>query len=377
MAITIRKVSNKSELKKFIRFNYNLYKGNPYKVPELLQDMMDTLTPGKNPAHDFCDYACFMAFKGEELVGRVVAIVNRRVNEVWKQNVVRFGWIDFIDDEEVSKALIDAVEQFGRERNCKEIEGPLGFTDLDPEGMLIEGFEEYGTMATIYNYPYYPKHMEKMGFEKAADWIEFRMVVPEAVPDKMLRIAEIVKKKFGLHTVKLKNVKEVKKGQYGQRMFDLINEGYKDLFGFVPLTQKQIDQYIDTYLSLLNLEMVSLVEDEKGELIAVGITMGSMSQALRDAKGKLFPFGWWPLLKTLKFKHPDTVDLLLVAVKPEYQNKGVNSLLFTDMIPIFIKNGYTWCESNPELEDNAAVQKQWEYFERRQNKRRRCFKKTL
>lgn len=377
MEITIKKVTTKSELKKFIRFNYNLYKGNPYKVPELLSDMMATLTLGKNAAHDFCDFACFMAFKDNELVGRVVAIVNKRANEIWKQNAVRFGWIDFIDDIEVSTALLNAVEEFGKERNTTEIIGPLGFTDLDPEGMLIEGFEEYGTMATLYNYPYYPKHLEKLGYEKDADWVEFRMKVPNGVPEKMVRVSEIVKKKFGLRTRKLKNLKELKAGNYGQRLFDLINEGYKDLFGFVPLTQKQIDQYVSTYLGLLNLEMVSLVEDEQGELVAVGISMGSMSQAMRDAKGKLFPFGWWPLLKTLKFKHPDTVDLLLIAVKPEYQNKGVNSLLFTDLLPIFIKNGYTWCESNPELEDNSAVQKQWEYFEGGQNKRRRCFKKTI
>lgn len=377
MAITIKRVTTKQEMRKFIRFNYELYKENPYKVPELYDDMVYTFKPGKNAALEFCDCACFLALQDGKVVGRVAAIINRRANEIWKQRSVRFGWIDFIDDLEVSRALLDAVTQFGKERGMDTIVGPLGFTDLDPEGMLVEGFDQLGTMATIYNYPYYPQHLETLGYAKATDWVEFKMIVPDKVPDKMLRVAEIVKKKYGLHNVKLHSVKEIKEGNYGQRIFDLINESYSSLFGFAPLTQGQIDQYVKTYLSLLNLEMVSLVENEDGELVAVGISMGSLSWALQKAKGKLFPFGWYHLLKALKWKTPRAVDLLLVGVKPEYQSKGVNALLFTDLLPIYIEKGFEWAESNPELEDNGAVQKQWEYFDTTLHKRRRCFTRPI
>lgn len=376
MAITIKKVTTKKELKQFIRFNYELYKNVPYKVPELYEDMVDTLTPGKNAALEFCDYVCFMAYKDEQLAGRVVAIINHRSNEIWKKKAVRFGWIDFIDDIEVSTALLDAVSQYGRQNGMEEIEGPLGFTDMDPEGMLIDGFDQMGTMSTIYNYPYYPQHIEQLGFVKENDWVEFNIKVPESLPDKMIRISDIIKKKYNLHSVPLTK-KMIKDQNYGQRIFELINEGYKNLFGFAPLTSGQIKQYVKTYLSLLNTDMISVIEDENNEIIAVGITMGSMSEALQKAKGKLFPFGWYHILKCLKFKDPKTVDMLLVAVKPEYQNKGVNSLLFTDLFPVFKRRGFTNCESNPEMETNSAVQRQWEYFETRMNKRRRCYSKKL
>lgn len=377
MAITIKKVETKKELKQFIRFNYELYKGNAYKVPELYEDMVDTLTPGKNPALEFCDCACFMAMDGNKMVGRVVAIINTRANERWNEKVVRFGWIDFTDNLEVSTALLQAVENFGKEKGMTEIQGPLGFTDMDPEGMLIEGFDQLGTMATIYNYPYYPEHLNKLGFEKAKDWVEFKITVPDQIPEKMLRVGDIVQKKFGLKIVKVSSKKELYEKNYGQRIFELINEGYKNLFGFVALTQAQIDKYVDTYLGLLNLDMLSLVETQEGELVGVGITMGSLSVALQKAKGKLFPFGWYHLVKALKWKEPEGMDLLLVAVKPEYLNKGANSLLFLDMIPVAMKKGYKWAESNPELEDNDAVQKQWAYFDTKQHKRRRCFKKEI
>lgn len=377
MAISIKKVESKKELKKFIRFNYELYKGNAYKVPELYEDMVETLTPGKNPALEFCDYICYLAMDGDKILGRVVAIINNRANERWNEKVVRFGWIDFVDDTEVSKALIEAVENFGKEKGMTEIQGPLGFTDMDPEGMLIEGFDQLGTMATLYNYPYYPEHLAKLGLEKATDWVEFKINIPHEIPEKMKRVGEIVQKKFGLRTVKVHSKKEIYEKNYGQRIFELINEGYKNLFGFVALTQAQIDKYVDTYLGLLNLDMISLVETEEGELVGVGITMGSLSVALQKAKGKLFPFGWYHLLKALKWKEPEGMDLLLVAVKPEYLNKGANSLLFLDMIPVAMKKGYKWAETNPELENNDAVQKQWAYFDTVQHKRRRCFKKEI
>lgn len=376
MTVTIKKVSSKKDLKTFIRFNYEMYKDVAYKVPELYEDMIDTLTPGRNAALEFCDFACFLALKDDKVVGRVAAIINHRANEKWGKKTVRFGWIDFIDDLEVSTMLLDAVANFGRQHGMNEIEGPLGFTDMDPEGMLIEGYQELGTMATIYNFPYYPQHMEKLGYEKAADWVEFRITVPEKIPDKMIRISEIVRKKFNLHTVELTH-KLIKEKNYGQKIFDLINESYKDLFGFAELTPAQIQQYVKTYLGLLNLDMVCLIEDAEDNLVGVGISMGSLSVALQKAKGKMFPFGWYHLLKALKWKDADTLDLLLVAVKPEYQSKGVNSLLFTELIPRFQKRGFKYGESNPELETNSAVQKQWEYFETRQHKRRRCFTKKI
>ncbi|MCF0185916.1 MAG: N-acetyltransferase [Bacteroidaceae bacterium] len=377
MAITIKKVASKKDLKTFIRFNYTLYKDVPYAVPELYEDMVDTLTPGRNPALEFCEFACFLALKdGVTVVGRVAAIINKRANERWGKKAVRFGWIDFIDDLEVSTMLLDAVVNFGRQYGMEEIEGPLGFTDMDPEGMLVEGYQELGTMATIYNFPYYPVHMQKLGYEKAADWVEFRSTVPDQIPEKMIRISDIVKKRFDLHTVKLTR-KLINEKNYGQKIFDLINESYTELFGFVTLTPAQIQQYVKTYLSLLNLDMVCLVENAEGKLVGVGISMGSLSVAFQKAKGKLFPFGWYHLLKALKWKDADTVDLLLVAIKPEYQNKGVNSILFRELIPVYQRRGFKWSESNPELETNSAVQKQWEYFETRLHKRRRCFMKKI
>lgn len=374
--INIVKVTTRSQRKQFAAFGNRLYAGNKYYVPDLEFDILDTFNPEKNAAFEFCEAQMFLAMRDGEVVGRIAAIINHRANEKWGKKTVRFGWIDFIDDLEVSTMLLDAVANFGRQHGMNEIEGPLGFTDMDPEGMLIEGYQELGTMATIYNFPYYPQHMEKLGYEKAADWVEFRITVPEKIPDKMIRISEIVRKKFNLHTVELTH-KLIKEKNYGQKIFDLINESYKDLFGFAELTPAQIQQYVKTYLGLLNLDMVCLIEDAEDNLVGVGISMGSLSVALQKAKGKMFPFGWYHLLKALKWKDADTLDLLLVAVKPEYQSKGVNSLLFTELIPRFQKRGFKYGESNPELETNSAVQKQWEYFETRQHKRRRCFTKKI
>lgn len=377
MTTTIKKVSNKAELKKFIRFNYEMYKDNPYSVPDLLEDMLKTFDPKKNPAFEFCEADYFLAYQGTKLVGRIAAIINRRANETWNKQAVRFGWIDFIDDPEVSRALINTVIDWGRERGMNTLEGPLGFTDMDAEGMLIEGFDQLSTMATIYNYPYYPMHMEQLGLEKAMDWIEMKLMVPEKTPEKYVRIAEIVKKKYNLHVRKLKNMREIRRTGIGYKVFDLINEAYAPLFGYSKMTQRQIDQYVNEYLPILDLQMVTLVEDKDNELVGVGISMASLSTTLQKAKGKLFPFGWVQFLKTLYFKRPPVLDLLLVAVKPEYQNKGVNALLFTDLIPIYIKYGFEWGETNPELEINEKVQSQWQYLDHKIHKRRRCFTKKI
>lgn len=376
MAIIIKKVSSKKELKTFIRFNYELYKGNPYSVPDLYDDMLNTFNPKKNAAFEFCEADYFLAYKNDRVVGRVAAIINHRANDTWQKKEVRFGWIDFIDDEEVSEALLDTVAQWGKERGMKSIVGPLGFTDMDAEGMLIDGFDQLGTMSTIYNYPYYQKHMEKLGFEKDADWVEFKMKVPEAIPERFVRISEIILQKYKLKIKKLKR-KEIKEKNYGQRIFDLINEAYAPLYGYSKMTQGQIDQYIKMYLPLIDLRMVSIIEDEEGNLIAAGISMPSLSEALQKAKGKMLPFGWYHLLKALFIKKPKILDLLLVGVKPEYQSKGVNALLFYDLIPVYQQLGFEYGESNPELEDNKKVQSQWSVFNPEQHKRRRAYRKML
>ena len=376
MAIIIKKVSSKKELKTFIRFNYELYKGNPYSVPDLYDDMLNTFSSKKNAAFEFCEAEYFLAYKDNKVVGRVAAIINNRANQTWDKKEVRFGWIDFIDDEEVSSALLKAVEDWGKQKGMDTITGPLGFTDMDAEGMLIEGFDQLGTMATIYNYPYYPQHMEKLGFEKDADWVEFKLYVPDPLPEKFVRISEIILQKYKLKIKKLTR-KEIKEKHYGQKIFDLINEAYAPLYGFSKMTQGQIDQYVNTYLPLLDLRMVSIVETEDGELVAAGISMASLSKALQKAKGRILPFGWFYLLKALFIKRPKVLDLLLVGVKPEYQSKGVNALLFYDLVPTFKKMGFVYGESNPELEENKKVQAQWSAFESVQHKRRRAFKKAI
>ncbi|WP_405371321.1 N-acetyltransferase [Phocaeicola sp.] len=376
MAILIKKVSNKKDLKRFIRFNYELYKNNPYSVPDLYDDMVGTFSTEKNAAFEFCEADYFLAYKDDKLVGRVAAIINRRANETWNKKEVRFGWIDFVDDPEVSKALLDTVEAWGKERGMEAIVGPLGFTDMDAEGMLVEGFDQLSTMSTIYNYPYYSQHMERLGFEKEADWVEYKLTVPDKLPEKFVRISEIILQKYNLKIKKLKR-SEIKEKNYGQKIFDLINEAYAPLYGYSKMTQGQINQYIKTYLPLIDLRMVSLVEDEAGELVAVGISMPSLSKALQKAKGKMLPFGWFHLLKALFVKKPDVLDLLLVGVKPEYQSKGVNALLFYDLVPTYQKMGFKYGESNPELELNKKVQAQWSAFESVQHKRRRAFRKSI
>lgn len=374
--IEIKKIEpTKGNLKRFTEFQIDLYDGNPWFVPPLVSDDVATLDPKENPAFDFCESAYFMAYRDGKPVGRIAGIINRQVNEKSHSRTARFGFVDFIDDHEVSAALFKAAEDWARSKGMEKIIGPLGFTDLDHEGMLVEGFDELSTMATIYNYPYYPEHMERLGYKKESDWLEFQMEVPDAIPDKYNRIAEIVKKKFGLRVLKYSSRKRIKK-EYGHALFHLVNDAYKNLYQYSTLTERQIEYYINIYLGLLNLELVTLVVDEAGKLVGVGISMPSMSRALQKSKGKMLPLGWYHLLKGLKGKN-DRVDLLLVAVHPDYQNKGVNALLFQDLIPYYIKNGYRYAESNPEMETNSKVQSQWEYFTTRQHRRRRSFEKKL
>lgn len=374
--IEIKEITpTKRNLKKFTQFQIDLYDGNPYFVPPLISDDVATLSPEVNPAFDFCEAAYFMAYRDGKPVGRIAGMINNQVNENHNTKDARFGFIDFIDDPEVSEALLKAVEDWARSKGMTKIVGPLGFTDLDHEGMLVEGFQELSTMATIYNHPYYAEHMERLGYRKDSDWVEFLIEVPKEIPEKHRRVAEIVKKKFGLKVLKYDSRKRIK-DEYGRALFHLINDAYDDLYQYSHLTEHQIDYYIDIYLGLLNLDLVTLIVDKEGHLVGVGISMPSMSVALQKSKGKMFPFGWFHLLKGLKGKN-ERVDLLLVAVKPEYQNKGVNALLFTDLIPNYNKNGFRLAESNPELETNAKVQNQWDDFSPRQHRRRRSFFKQL
>lgn len=366
---------SKKELTEYVKFGIDLYKGNDYFVPPLIFDDVATLDPSKNPAFEFCEAQAFMAYRDGKPVGRITAIINRLLNEKTGRKEARFGFVDYIDDSRVTDLLFATAEQWARDKGMTEIIGPMGFSDMDHEGMLIEGFEEMGTMATIYNYPYYPEHLERLGYVKDTDWVEYRVNVPEKVPEKMARIAEIVLKKYNLRIVKYTSGKKIK-ADYGEALFELINVAYADLYGYSALTKKQIEYYIDIYLGLLRLDYVSLVVDADDKLVGVGIAIPSMSEALRKSGGKLFPFGWFHLLKALKRPNP-VVDLMLIAVHPGYQSKGVNSLFFYDLIGVFNRNGARVAETNLELEGNHSVQSQWEYFERRLHRRRRAFRKKL
>ena len=374
--VEIREIAaSKKELIKFVKFGIDLYKGNDCFVPPLILDDVNTLRPDKNPAFDYCQAQSFMAFRDGKPVGRITAIINSKVNERTGRKAMRFGFVDFIDDAEVVDALFEAASAWGRKKGMNEMIGPMGFTDLDHEAMLIDGFDELGTMATIYNYPYYPRHMERMGFGKEADWVEYRITIPESIPDKYLRVARMVQERYGLK-VKIYSSRKKLKEEYGHALFDLINRAYDGLYGYSPLSERQINYYIDMYLGFLKLDYVSIVVDSDENLVGVGISMPSMTKALQKSKGKLFPFGWWHMLRALK-GHNDVVDLMLIAVKPEYQSKGVNSLFFYDLCNLFIRDGVRYAETNLELEENIHVQSQWEYFDRRQHRRRRAYRKSL
>ncbi|MDY4528297.1 MAG: hypothetical protein SPE11_10370 [Parabacteroides sp.] len=375
MNIVIKEVTGKKELRQFVRFNIDLYKGNPYHVPSLIYDEMMTLDRKQNPAFEVCDAIYFLAYKGDRIVGRIAGIINRRSNEVWNQKRARFGFVDFIDDDEVVDALFNAVRQWAKQQGMEELCGPMGFTDLDHEGMLVHGFDQLGTMATIYNHPYYPQQLERMGFVKDQDWHEFKVYVPDCVPEKHLRIGEIVKRKYGLKVVKCKSKKEVM--PYARPLFETLNISYAPLYGFSPLTDKQIDYYINMYIPMLRLDLLTLiVREEDNAVVGFGISIPSLSRALQKSKGQLWPFGWFHLLKALRSK-PEIVDLYLMGVLPEYQSKGVNALLFNDLIPIYKSLGVVYAESNPELESNNAVQAQWDYFQREHHKTRRVFIQQL
>lgn len=381
-AIEIRKVESRSDLRTFIEFHYDLYEGNEYDAPNLYTDEVNTLRKDKNAAFDFCEAEYFIAYKDGKVAGRVAAIINNRANEKWQRKAVRFGWIDFVDDIEVSKALFKAVEDYGRSMGMTEMIGPLGFTDMDPEGMLTAGFDQLGTQATIYNYPYYPEHMERLGgWEKDNDYVEYKLYVPDQIPEKYAKVAQMIQKRYNLHIKKLKKDEIFGENGYGQKIFEVINATFGHLYGYSTLSQRQIDQYVKMYLPMIDLSLVSLVEDwntPDHKLIGVGITLPSLTRALQKCrKGRLFPFGWIHILRALKRHKTNVVDLLLVGILPEYRPKGANALLFYDLIPRYQKYGFEWGETHVEMETNEKVQGQWQYLERECHKRRRCYKKNI
>lgn len=375
--IEIRPVTTRQELQQFVQFFYDLYRGNDCAVPYLYSEEMSSLRHDKNTSFECCESQYFMAFKDGKLVGRVAAIINHRANERWECKQVRFSWFDFVDDQEVSAALLKTVEDWGRSKGMTEITGPIGFIDTDREGMLVDGFDKLSTMYINYNYPYYPQHMEQIeGYEKANDWVELRVKVPEVVPDKFAKITEMVRKRYGLRVHKFSR-KELINDGWGKRIFDLLNETYKDLYGFSQLSDHQIDQLVNDYIKIADLNLVTGVMDGD-KLVGFGITFPSFSRALQKTRdGRYLPFGWWHLLKILKWHKTDTVDLLLIGVLPEYRSKGANALIFDDLIRQFQAYGFDWAETGPQMETNEGVLSQWQYLESNQIRRHRCYKKDL
>ena len=379
--IRIIPVTTRKGLKAFIQFYYDLYKDNKYAVPFLRFDEWNTLRKDKNPAFEFCEAQYFLAVDEEaRIVGRVAAIINHRANQQWNKKQVRFGWFDFIDNITVSTCLLKAVADWGKRHGMNEMVGPLGFTDMDREGMLIEGFNKKSTMYVNYNFAYYPQHLEAMGFfEKDNDWLEYRLKVPAVTPAKFAKTAEMIEQRYNLHVHKFTKHELLKQGM-GRKIFQIVNETYKDLYDFQQLTERQIDQYVDSYIKMANLDLVTGVVDgnRDNELIGFGVSFPSFTDVLQEIKtGKLFPWGWLKLIKLLRRHNTETVDLVLIGVLPEYRRKGANALIFADLIEQFRQYGFKWAEAMPQMESNKGVQSQWQYLESEQHRRRRCYRKRI
>ncbi len=373
MEIQLKEVSTLRELKQFVSFQYTLYEGNRYWVPPLRAEELFTLRKDKNPAFDFCEAKYWLALKNKKIVGRIGGIINRKYNEKWNVKAVRFGWFDFLDEKEVSSALLDAVEKWGKLKGMTRIHGPLGFTDMDGEGTLIEGFEEVSTLGAIFNYPYYASHIESAGYSKDCDWVEFEVTMHPEVVDKIGRVAAIALERYNLSVLRVKKAKDML--PYAREVFSVLNAAYKGLYGFVELSDRQIDMYVKQYFGYIIPEYVPVVLDSNHKIVAFGIAMPSLSEAFQKCNGSLFPFGFIHVLRALK--HNRKVDLYLTAVRPDMQNKGVNAILMHETNKVFVKNKIEKVETNRELEENLKVQAQWRFFEHRQHKRRRCYKKDL
>ena len=380
--IDVVKIGSKRELHDFIRVPYHIYEHCPQYVPDLESSICELFDPQKNPAFEFSHIQPFVAYclgddqSAKTPVGRIVGIINRKANERWQTRHVRFALIEFVDDEEVSRALVDAVAQWGRSFGMNAIEGPMGITDFDKEGMLVEDFNLTGTMNTIYNPAYYPRHMEALGFRKAVDWLQVRIQVPQEVPARYARTAQYAREQIGLRVIKLTN-SDIIKGGYGKKVFDLLNTAYHSIFGFSELSERQVNDFMDKYLKLIDKKLIPVVVNDQEEIVGVAITMGCLSHAMQKAKGRLWPIGWWHLLKAMKWQREESAEMLLVAVRPDYQGLGVNALFFDDLIPIYNQYGFRWAETGPQLEDNVRELSQWKPLNPEFVKRRRCFIKEI
>jgi hypothetical protein len=369
MEIEIRKVTTRRDLKKFIAFPYKLYATNKYWCPPLRFDELNNLRKDKNVAFDFCEAEYWLAYKGKEIVGRIAGIIQHKSNERWNEKLVRFGWIDFIDDLDVSRKLIETVENWGKEKGMTGIHGPLGFSDMDNEGMLIKGFEEVATLASIYNYPYYPEHMVKLGFGKAADWVQWEFDIAPSIPEKVERLSQLIKEKYNLRVLKAKKAKELK--PYARKMFAMLNAAFDDLYGFTALTERQMDSYTKQYFGFIQPQFVSFVLDQKDDIIGFGVSMPSLTRALQKCNGKLFPFGFLYILRALKKN--DTIDMYLNGVRPDYHGKGINALYYNELNKAYIEANIKKAVTNPQLEDNAKALTIWKNFNGRQHITRRCW----
>ena len=374
--IRVVKVNSRQEMNDFLNITDKIYAGCAEYVPDMRSDVRAMFASTGDASQRTSEVQPFVAYRGQEVVGRVVGVVNKKANDTWKTRNVRFSMIEFIDDLAVSKALLDTVEAWGKARGMVKMQGPMGVTDFDKEGMLVEDFELRGSATAYYNPAYYPKHMEQLGFEKEVDWLQIRINIPEEVPARYARVAQYAREQIGLKVIKASR-KEVQKGSYGPKIFKLLNEAYAPIFGFSAFSEVQAQKFLDQYVPLFKMDMVPIVENEQGELIGIAVTMPSMTEALQKSRGRLWPTGWYHLLKALKWKHEDNTELLLVAVRPDYQGLGVNALFFDDLIPIYNKYGIKWAETGPQLEDNVRELTQWKPLHPQAVKRRRCWMKNI
>ncbi|MDR1594832.1 MAG: hypothetical protein LBS43_10195 [Prevotellaceae bacterium] len=373
MDITIKEVITNKELKKFVKFPAELYRDNPYWVPPLIFDEMLNLRKDKNPSFEYCEARYWLAYRSNKIVGRIAAIINHRANAKWGYKHIRFGWIDFIDDLEVSKALLYEVEKWGKEAGMEAVDGPLGFTDMDNEGMLVDGFDKLPTISNIYNYPYYPVHLEKLGYLRQEDWLQFKFNASQPVPEKMERLSKLVMSKYNLHIKQFTRAKQIL--PYGRRFFYTLNKAFSNLYGFVDLTDKEIDKYVKQYLTFLQPQFVCMVFDKDENVVAFGISMPSLSRAFQKAKGRLFPFGFIHILRALK--NYENIDLYLNGVHPDWQKKGVVSIYYTEMNKTYIKYNVKVAISNQQLESNVDAIAMWHNYESEPYIRRRCYKKEI
>ena len=371
--IEVREAKSPKALKQFVTFPFTLYKDSPYWVPPIIKEELESMDPSKNPVFNNAEATYFLAYKNNEVVGRIAAIINWVEVKEQQKPKVRFGWFDVIDDIEVTKALLEKVVAIGRSKSLTSVEGPVGFSNLDKAGLLTFGFEELNTMVTWYNHPYYAEHFKTLGYDKAAEWVEYKIQIPNDSPEKVKKFSNIVLQRYGLKVLKFKSSKEII--PYVDDMFALLNNTYSTLQTFVPIQQYQIDHYKTKYIRYIHPDFINGVQDQDGNLIAFAITMPSFSKALKKMNGKMFPFGFRHLLKARKKN--DTASFYLIGIHPDYQSKGVTAIIFKEMIATFHKHGITKVETNPELEENKAIQALWKNYDHQLHKRRQTFRKDI